>query len=39
MADVYVDEAALQAIGSAIRSKNGLNTAFLLPAVRLPISR
>lgn len=28
MADVYVDEAALQAIGSAIRSKNGLNTRY-----------
>ena len=28
MADVYVDESALQAIGSAIRSKNGLSTRY-----------
>ena len=28
MADVYVDESALQAIGSAIRSKNGLATRY-----------
>ena len=28
MADVYVDETALQAIGSAIRSKNGSATRY-----------